>query len=120
MSPNKGIYFNSYDWGSKGATRASSVRLDRADIVVQGNTGKAVEESISGALTIAGGGMSQFIHYYSASHKNHTLRVGSLVMEPGAMLDIHFLQINTHHTAGAQDVSSKLSCTEASAAYTRT
>ena len=89
VSPNKGIYFNSYDWGSKGATRASSVRLDRADIVVQGNTGKAVEESISGALTIAGGGMSQFIHYYSASHKNHTLRVGSLVMEPGAMLDIH-------------------------------
>ena len=89
VSPNKGLYFYSTDWGSKGATRASSVRLDRADIVVQGNTGKAVEESISGALTIAGGGMAQFVHYYNASFKNHTLRVGSLVMEPGAMLDIH-------------------------------
>ena len=89
VSPNKGLYFNSNDWGSKGATRAASVRLDRADLVVQGNTGAAVAESISGALTLASGGMAQFIHYYNASFKNHTLRVGSLVMEPGAMLDIH-------------------------------
>lgn len=71
VSPNKGLYFKSTDLGSQGATRASSVRLDRADIVVQGNTGKAVEESISGALTIAGGGMSQFVHYYNSGHKNH-------------------------------------------------
>lgn len=89
VSPNKGLYFKTTEGGSHGATRASSVRLDRADLVVQGNTGKAVEESISGALTIAGGGMSQFVHYYNAKYKNHTLRVGSLVMEPGAMLDIH-------------------------------
>ena len=89
VSPNKGLYFNSNDWGSRGRARASSVRLDRADLVVQGNTGAAVLESISGALTIASGGMAQFIHYYNASYKNHTLRVGSLVMEPGAILDIH-------------------------------
>lgn len=89
VSPNKGLSFNSKDWGSKGTTRASSVRLDRADIVVEGNTGAAVTESIPGALTVAKGGMAQFIHYYNASYSNHTLRVGSLVMEPGAMLDIH-------------------------------
>ena len=89
VSPNKGIYFKSTEWGSRGATRASSVRLDRADLVVQCNTGAAAVESIPGTLTIAGGGMSQFIHYYNANYKNHTLRVGSLVMEPGAMLDIH-------------------------------
>ena len=89
VSPNKGLYFNSYDWGSRGAVRASSVRLDRADLVVQGNTGTAVEESIPGTLTVAGGGMAQFIHYYNANFKNNTLRVGSLVMEPGAILDIH-------------------------------
>ena len=89
VSPNKGLYFNSNDWGSRGTARASSVRLDRADLVVQGNTGAAVAESIPGALTLASGGMSQFIHYYNASFKNHTLRVGSLVMEPGAILDIH-------------------------------
>jgi len=89
VSPNKGLYFHSNDWGSKGATRASSVRLDRADIEVQGNSGAAVTESIPGALTVAEGGMAQFIHYYNANFKNHTLRVGSLVMKPGAMLDIH-------------------------------
>ena len=89
VSPNKGLSFNSKEWGSKGTTRASSVRLDRADLVVEGNTGAAVTESIPGALTVAKGGMAQFIHYYNASYKNHTLRVGSLVMEPGAMLDIH-------------------------------
>ena len=89
VTPNKGIYFYSTDWGSKGAVRASSVRLDRADLVVQGNTGAAVVESIPGTLTVAGGGMVQFIHYHNASYKNHTLRVGSLVAEPGAILDIH-------------------------------
>ena len=89
VSPNKGLYFNANDWGSQGATRASSLRLDRADLVVQGNTGAAVAESIPGTLTVAEGGMAQFIHYYNANFKNHTLRVGSLVMEPGAILDIH-------------------------------
>ena len=89
VSPNKGLSFNSKEWGSRGTTRASSIRLDRADLVVEGNTGAAVVETIPGALTIAGGGMAQFIHYYNASYKNHTLHVGSLVMEPGAILDIH-------------------------------
>ena len=74
VSPNKGIYFNSNDEGSKGAARAASLRLDRADIVVQGNNGAAAVETITGALTLASGGMSQFIHYYNASFKNHTLR----------------------------------------------
>ena len=89
VTPNKGLYFNSNDWGSKGATRVASLRLDRADLEVQGNSGSAVTESIPGALTVAEGGMAQFIHYYNASFKNHTLHVGSLVMKPGAMLDIH-------------------------------
>ena len=89
VSPNKGLYFKSTDLGSHGATRASSVRLDRADIVVQGNNDAASVDRISGALTLASGGMSQFVHYYNSGHKNHTLRVGSLVAEPGAILDIH-------------------------------
>ena len=89
VTRNKGLYFNSNDKNAVGAIRATAVRLDRADIVVQGNSGAASEDRISGALTLAGGGMSQFIHYYNASYKNHTLRVGSLIMEPGAMLDIH-------------------------------
>ena len=89
VMPNKGLYFNSSDKNSIGATRASDVRLDRADLVVQGNTGAASVDRISGALTLAEGGMTQFIHYYNAGFKNHTLRVGSLAAEPGAMLDIH-------------------------------
>ena len=89
VMPNKGLYFNSYDKNSIGAVRASDVRLDRADIAVQGNTGAASVDRISGALTLAEGGMTQFIHYYNAGFKNHTLRVGSLAAEPGAMLDIH-------------------------------
>ena len=89
VTPNKGLYFNSNDKNSIGAVRASDVRLDRADLVVQGNTGAASVDRISGALTLAEGGMTQFIHYYNAGFKNHTLRVGSLAAEPGAMLDIH-------------------------------
>ena len=89
VTRNKGLYFNSNDKNAVGAIRATAVRLDRADIVVQGNSGAASEDRISGALTLAGGGMAQFIHYYNANYKNHTLRVGSLVIEPGAMLDIH-------------------------------
>ena len=89
VTPNKGLYFNSNDKNAVGAIRATAVRLDRADIVVQGNSGAASEDRISGALTLAGGGMSQFVHYYNSSFKNHTLRVGSLVAEPGAILDIH-------------------------------
>ena len=89
VTRNKGLYFNSNDKNAVGAIRATSVRLDRADLVVQGNSGAASVDRISGALTLAEGGMSQFIHYYNANNKNHTLRVGSLVMEPGAILDIH-------------------------------
>ena len=89
VGPNKGLYFNSGTKNSTGTTRATSVRLKRADLLVQGNTGAASIDCISGALTLAEGGMSQFIHYYNANNKNHTLRVGSLVMEPGAILDIH-------------------------------
>ncbi len=89
VTRNKGLYFNSNDKNAVGAIRATAVRLDRADIVVQGNSGAASEDRIFGALTLAGGGMSQFIHYYNANFKNHTLRVGSLVVEPGAILDIH-------------------------------
>ena len=89
VTPNKGLYFNSNDKNSIGAIRASDVRLDCADLVVQGNTGAASVDRISGALTLAEGGMTQFIHYYNAGFKNHTLRVGSLVAESGAMLDIH-------------------------------
>lgn len=89
VTQNKGLYFNSNDKNSIGATRATAVRLDRADIVVQGNNGAASVDRISGALTLASGGMSQFVHYYNSGHKNHTLRVGSLVAEPGAILDIH-------------------------------
>lgn len=89
VTPNKGLYFNSNDKNSIGAIRASDVRLDRADLVVQGNTGAASVDRISGALTLAEGGMTQFIHYYNADFKNHTLRVGSLAAESGAILDIH-------------------------------
>ena len=89
VTQNKGLYFNSNDKNAQGTIRATSVRLDRADLVVQGNTGAASVDRISGTLTLAGGGMSQFIHYHNANFKNHTLRVGSLVMEPGAILDIH-------------------------------
>ena len=89
VTQNKGLYFNSNGKNSIGATRATAVRLDRADIVVQGNNGAASVDRISGALTLASGGMSQFVHYYNSGHKNHTLRVGSLVAEPGAILDIH-------------------------------
>lgn len=89
VTPNKGLYFNSNDKNSIGATRASDVRLDRADLVVQGNTEAASVDRISGALTLAGGGMSQFVHYHNSNFKNHKLQVGSLVAESGAMLDIH-------------------------------
>lgn len=89
VTPNKGLYFNSNDKNSIGAIRASDVRLDRADLVVQGNSGTASVDRISGALTLAGGGMSQFVHYYNSKFKNHKLQVGSLVAESGAMLDIH-------------------------------
>ena len=89
VTRNKGLYFNSNDKNATGAIRATSVRLDRADLVVQGNSGAASIDRISGALTLAEGGMSQFIHYYNSGFKNHTLRVGSLVAEPGAILDIH-------------------------------
>ena len=89
VTPNKGLYFNSNDKNSIGAIRASDVRLDRADLVVQGNSGTASVDRISGALTLAGGGMSQFVHYHNSNSKNHKLQVESLVAEPGAMLDIH-------------------------------
>lgn len=88
-TPNKGLYFNSNDKNSLGAVRATDVRLDRADLVVQGNNGAASVDRISGTLTLAEGGMAQFVHYYNSNFKNHTLRVGSLVAEPGAILDIH-------------------------------
>ena len=88
-TPNKGLYFNSNDKNSQGAVRATDVRLDRADLVVQGNNGAASVDRISGTLTLAEGGMAQFVHYYNSNFKNHTLRVGSLVAEPGAILDIH-------------------------------
>ena len=89
VSPNKGLYFNSGDQNAQGAIRATSVRIYRADILVKGNSGAAAVDSISGSLVLGGGGMAQFAHYYNAGFKNHTLRVGSLVAEPGAILDIH-------------------------------
>ena len=89
VAPNKGLYFNSTDKNAQGAIRASSVRLDRADILVQGNSGAASTDTISDNLVLGGGGLSQFAHYYNSGFKNHTLRVGSLVAEPGAVLDIH-------------------------------